>query len=280
MTIACVARALPVAVVLALAGPAAYAQQLPLWELGAGATVLSFPDYRGSDESHQYLLPVPYVVYRGEVLKADRNGVVGIVFDTERLEINASVSASLPVDSQHNAARAGMPNLHPTVELGPSLDVTLWRSVNRRNRIDVRLPVRLGISVESPYRPLGWQASPRINVDIDDMGGWAGWSLGLLAGPLYGSRKYHDYFYSVAAQYATPERPSYAAPGGYAGTQWLMALSKRFPKYWVGGFMRRDRLDSAVFADSPLVTNKNYFAAGMAVAWIIDTSEQLVTVTE
>lgn len=258
----------------------AYAQQQPLWEFGAGVSVLSFPDYRGSDEVNQYLLPLPYIVYRGDYLKADRNGARGVLFDSEWMEINASISASLPVDSQHNAARVGMPNLQPTLELGPSLDITLWRSADRRNRVDVRLPVRLGVSVEPPYRPLGWQVSPRINVDIGEVDGWSGWNLGLLAGPLYGSQTYHDYFYSVAPQYATLARPSYDARGGYAGMQWLLAVSKRFPRYWFGGFLRRDSLDGAVFGASPLVKNRDYVAVGVAIAWIIDTSAQQVTGAE
>ena len=269
-----------VTAMLALTAMPALAQQQPLWEIGAGASLFSFPDYRGSDETNQYLLPVPYVVYRGEHLKADRNGVRGVVFDSEWVEVNASVGASLPVESRQNTARSGMPDLHPTLELGPSLDVTLWRSLDHRNRVDVRLPVRLGISVESPYRPLGWQASPRINVDIGGVAGWTGWNFGLLMGPIYGSQKYHDYFYSVAPQYATVARPSYDARGGYAGMQWLLAGSKRFPRYWVGGFLRRDNLDGAVFSASPLVRNRDYIAAGVAVAWIFNTSAQMVTETE
>jgi outer membrane scaffolding protein for murein synthesis (MipA/OmpV family) len=49
------------------AASAAEADDKPLWELGAGATVLAFPDYRGSDRSAT--LPIPYLVYRGEFLK-------------------------------------------------------------------------------------------------------------------------------------------------------------------------------------------------------------------
>ena len=37
----------------------------PLWELGLGVAALRLPDYRGSDQSSTYLLPLPYVVYRG-----------------------------------------------------------------------------------------------------------------------------------------------------------------------------------------------------------------------
>ena len=52
-----------------------HAEQLPLWEAGLGVAGISFPDYRGADERQYYLLPMPYLVYRGEFLKADRQRV-------------------------------------------------------------------------------------------------------------------------------------------------------------------------------------------------------------
>jgi len=107
-----------------------------------------------------------------------------------------------------------------------------------------------------------------------------GWNLGLVAGPLFGDRKQHQYFYSVAQQYATPERPAFVAPSGYAGVQFLVALSKRFPSYWVGGFLRYDSLSGAVFGDSPLVKRSNYLAGGIAIAWIIGESSRRVEVTD
>ena len=45
----------------------AVAEDKPLWEFGLGAASLSFPAYRGSDQRRNFLLPVPYVIYRGEV---------------------------------------------------------------------------------------------------------------------------------------------------------------------------------------------------------------------
>src|SRR3546814_5015082 len=62
--------------------------------------------------------------------------------------------------------------------------------------------------------------------------------------------------------YATADRPAYDAKSGYAGSQFLMSLSKRYPKYWLGAFARWDSLAGAVFADSPLVKRDHYFAAG------------------
>jgi outer membrane protein len=40
-------------------------EEKPLWEIGVGLAVLQMPDYRGSDKYRGYLLPYPYLVYRG-----------------------------------------------------------------------------------------------------------------------------------------------------------------------------------------------------------------------
>ncbi|MBS1201380.1 MAG: putative outer membrane protein [Proteobacteria bacterium] len=260
-------------------GPVRAADE-PLWELGIGITALSFPDYRGSDESSPYFLPFPYVVYRGSFLKADKDGVRGALFDSDRVELNINVGASVPVSSDDNSARQGMPDLQPTVEAGPALDFTLWRSHDRRYRLDLRLPVRVAVTVMGGVHNAGWEFSPRLALDIDDVAGLAGWNLGLLAGPLYGSERSHEYFYSVAPQYATADRPAFDARAGYAGGQVLLAISKRYKKYWLGAFVRWDSLEGAVFADSPLVRSESYFAAGIGFAWILGKSSTLVEVDD
>lgn len=97
----------------------AHAEPLPLWEVGAGVAPLCLPDYRGSDQSRNYLLPFPWLVYRGDMLKADREGIRARLFGAERVELDVSLSGSVPVNSERNRARAGMPDLHPTAEVGP-----------------------------------------------------------------------------------------------------------------------------------------------------------------
>jgi outer membrane protein len=256
------------------------AAEKPLWELGAGIGVLSLPDYRGSDQSSLYAIPFPYLVYRGEFLKADRNGIRGTLFGSDRIELNLSLGASLPVNSDDNRARQGMPDLQPTVEFGPSLNLNLWRTPDRRTRLDLRLPVRTAVAVKGGMNEVGWVFSPRLNLDIADVAGLPGWNMNVLAGPMVGSERNHDYFYSVAPQYATAGRPAFDAKGGYAGSQFMMTLSKRYPKYWLGAFVRQDTLKGAVFADSPLVKSEGYFAAGVGIAWILGESSTRVEAVE
>lgn len=271
------ALALSAAAPLAGLGPAAaQAAQKPLWEAGLGFGVLSFPDYPGSDQQRSYILPTPYFVYRGEIFKAGRNGFQARLFDTERVDSYLSLSASPPVNSTDDYARSGMPDLKPTIQFGPALDVHLWQSAAQRMRLDFRVPLRTVISVAWHPRQVGWLLAPVLNLDMADVAGLNGWNLGAQTGPLFADRSYNQTYYGVAPACATATRPAYAASGGYAGSQFTLALSKRFPGFWVGGFARYDNLSGAVFADSPLTRRSQNLSAGIGIAWILGQSSQMV----
>ncbi|HXN15946.1 MAG TPA: MipA/OmpV family protein, partial [Usitatibacter sp.] len=176
-------------------GPATvYAREEPLWEAGIGVAGVHFPEYRGSSQSRNYALPVPYFVYRGDFLKADRYGVRGEFLKNDWMDLNLSLGASLPVRSSDNRAREGMPDVKPSFELGPSVAVTMWRSIDRRVQLDARLPVRGAVTIESHPRFIGVQFFPHLSVDVHDPAGLSGWNLGLLAGPVYTDSRYNRYF--------------------------------------------------------------------------------------
>ena len=260
---------------LAFSGAAtgARAELLPLWEAGAGVTVISLPDYRGSDQRRSWLLPFPYLVYRGEFLQADERRTRGLFFKTETIELDASVGATPPVESSRNEARQGMPDLDATLEIGPSLNFLLARTDDRNTRLELRLPVRAALATDLSHVNLaGWVFQPSLNLDLRDALGQGGWKLGLVTGPIFSDRRYNQYFYGVDPAFATAGRPAFNAGGGYAGTQFIAALSKRYREFWIGGFVKWDTLHHAVFADSPLVKANQNFAAGLAVAWIVGES--------
>jgi outer membrane scaffolding protein for murein synthesis (MipA/OmpV family) len=252
-----------------------HADEAPLWEAGLGVGTLSVPDYRGSDQSHTYLLPVPYFVYRGDFLRADRDGARAMFIDQERFKLDLSLNASVPTRSSHNDARAGMHDLKTTLEVGPNLSATLWETADHGVKLDFRVPVRAAFTIDSSPSAIGFTASPNLNIDFEDV---AGYHVGLLAGPLYATRRYHDYFYTVPQADVLPDRPAYRAPGGYAGAQVLASMSRRFPTFWVGGFVRADTLEGAAFADSPLVRQNHAYSAGLAISWILGESDRHVSV--
>jgi outer membrane protein len=271
-----VRAALAVAALAAvLVPPAAYAVERPLWEVGIGPVGLYLPDYRGSNESRGYVYPFPYVAYRGDYFKVDREGIRGIFFQSDRVELDVSMYATPPIDSSDNQARQGMPDLDATVELGPVLDIVLARDqkIDYNYRLRLRLPARAVFAFDtSHWQNQGWVFYPHLNLDIrpEFLGGR--WNVGFNAGPLYGTQKYHQYFYGVQPQFATPDRPAYNAPGGYSGLTLLAAISRRIDKFWVGAYVRYDNLSGAVFDSSPLVKQNYAWAGGLAIAWVFAES--------
>lgn len=253
---------------------AAHAEERPVWELGLGVGLVVFNDYRGANTSHAFPVPVPYFIYRGHFLKSDRNGTRAQFFTAPRVEFNLSVSATTPV--RNNSERVGMPDLKSTLEAGGALEVHMWRSGDRRLKLDFRMPARAALTVESSPHMIGAYLAPQVNLDIEQYRRQEGWKLGLLAGPLFATQRYNAYFYTVAPQYATASRPAYDAPGGYAGTQLLVSLTRRFSNCWIGAYVRYDALAGASFAGSPLVTKNSYWAGGFGFAWIISQSSHLI----
>lgn len=248
----------------------------PVWEAGLGATLLTLPDYRGSDKSREYLLPLPYLVYRGPFFSVDRGGLKAELLDKGRLELDFSVNLSVPVRSDGNSARAGMPSLRPAVEIGPQLIADLWNASDGRAKLQLQLPLRYAFALSSDTRDAGFVFHPRLGLDVRDFAGFRGLNAGMILGPMFATRRQHDYFYTVDPLYATAGRPAYQASGGYSGMQLTMSLSKRFPTYWFGAFVRADWLQGAVFRDSPLVRRETTVAAGVAISWIFATSADRV----
>lgn len=258
---------------------AARAELRPEWELGVGATGFTFPDYRGSDERRNFVLPFPYLIYRGDILRVDRQGVRGVFFESERVELDFSASGTPPVDSDKNRAREGMPDLDPTLEIGPRLNFTLWRDSGRDRALTFRLPVRAVIASDFSYvQGTGMVAYPNLTYDARPRFFEGRWRLGLQSGLLYATRRYHRYFYQVDPEFATPERPAYSATGGYSGVALAASLTRRFRKIWVGGYARYEWLKGAAFESSPLVRRDQAWSAGIAFAYVFAESSSKVQV--
>jgi MipA family protein len=264
---------LALAVALALPAPHAHADQ-PLWELGLGVGALRLPHYRGSDQNHDLLLPVPYGVYRGKIFRATREGARAVLLDSERFDFDISVAATAPTRSSDNRARTGMPDLPATLELGPNFNLTAARGAHWK--LDLRLPVRGVLALQSRPREQGWTFSPVINLDLQH----AGWNLGLQGGPVFGSRRHHAALYGVDPLYATAARPAYQAPGGAGGWQLTTGASRRLGDWWLGGFVRLDRVGGAAFEASPLVLRRQHVSFGLAFSRVFAVSAERVAVDD
>lgn len=255
----------------------ATADSLPLWEIGLGGGVLRIPDYRGAQDARVYPYPFAIPFYRGKYLRSDEDGVRGEVLLSKRIKFDFSLDGNVPVKSGDVLARQGMPDLAPTFQIGPALNIKLWHSAQEQSSFIAFLPVRFAIAVEFPeLYHIGYTLSPRLNYNrkVGFMGGK--WNMGIGVSLEYGSEAFHDYYYQVDPQYATATRPAYDAQGGFAGYRSIFTFYRRFTNTWVSFYGRYDRIDDAVFEDSPLAVRKDGTTVGFLVTWILFKSETMV----
>jgi outer membrane scaffolding protein for murein synthesis (MipA/OmpV family) len=262
--------------IVVLPGTAVCAEK-PLWDLGAGLALLQMPDYRGSDKNRLYLLPYPYFIYRGEVFKVDRERISGRLFDTDRVVLEFSFYGQAPVKSADNDARRGMPDLDPTFEAGPALNITLLNNRRADYKLNLTLPVRAMISTDfSSLRHEGWLFAPRLVFEKNDLIPESGVNLGISLGPIFADRAYHAYYYSVESAYSAAFRSAYSASGGYGGSSLTLGMNKRYKQLVFNVFVSADFLYGATIEDSPLVKTKTSLMSGFTVSWIFRTSSVLV----
>ncbi len=262
--------------VVLLPGTAACAEK-PLWELGAGMALLQMPDYRGSDKNRLYVLPYPYFIYRGDVLKIDRDRISGRL--TDRLLLDFSFFGQAPVKSSDNDARRGMPDLDSTFEAGPSLNITLLDDRQADYKLNLTFPIRAGFSTDfSSLRHEGWVFAPRLVFEKFNLIPETGVNLGISVGPIFADRAFNSYYYSVKPVYATDSRPAYSASGGYGGSALTLGMNKTYKQLVFNVFVSMDFLHGAVIEDSPLVKTKTSVMSGFTISWIFRKSPESVTV--
>lgn len=249
------------------------AEKLPKWELGAGVGSQLLADYRGSEYYRAYLLPIPYLTYRGEFLRADDEGVRGLFYKNDHFELNVSADAALNGDSEDNPLRRGMPELDSAFEIGPSANFNLTGQ-DFSEGWSLRFPVRAVFTTDfTRIDHIGYLANPKLTYESLD---WNGWDGTFNLGALYGSSDYHDYYYSVAPEYALPSRPRFSAAGGYSGSYVKLGASKRSGRLWFGAYLRYDYLDGAAFESSPLVETDHFVTVGLGVSWVFAVSREHV----
>src|SRR5690554_4628376 len=72
----------------------------PLWELGFGAGVLNQPQYPGSGERQTRGLGLPYMVYRGDILRiGDGQSARAVAAENSFYEVSLSFDAAFDEES-------------------------------------------------------------------------------------------------------------------------------------------------------------------------------------
>lgn len=245
-------------------------EDLPLWEIGAAAAGVSQQAYPGSDQQARRALALPYVIYRGKVLRADGDGAGLRAVRTENFELDVSFSGSLSSGSETLRAREGMARLNTLVEAGP---VARW-FVNGRgasDRITVELPLRGVFEARNPSRHRGMSLEPELSWQHRPKAD--GWGYGLSVGALFGDRRLGSTFYGVTPGEALPDRPAFDARAGLIAWRLAGSLGTRLtPDLRLFAFGRVDSLVGAANRESPLVRQTTGFSYGIGLSYTLKRS--------
>ena len=243
----------------------------PLWEIGAGALAVTQPAYPGAGSSASRVFALPYVVYRGQFLRAEQSSLGLRAIKTPRYEFDIGFAASVGSSANDVPARAGMADIGTLVEFGPRLKVNLGDVSNGPSGIWVELPLRGVFDLSSGLANRGASFEPQLSFDVPLPGGWRG---GASVSAIFGTQKLNQTFYEVSAPEATGLRPAYSAQPGLLATRATLAASKRLtPDLRILGFMRLDSVAGGANSGSSLIERTTGTSLGLGLAYTFGRSQ-------
>ncbi len=259
---------------MCLAAPCAWASEPasrregpPLWELGVGVAGVSQQAYPGSDQQAQRALALPYLIYRGKVLRADGDGAGLRAVRTDDFELDVSFAGTLSSGAETLRAREGMARLGTLVEAGP---VARW-FVNGRGaaqRLVLELPVRGVFELRNLNRHRGMTFEPRLAWQRRPQAD--GWAYGASIGAVVGDHRLGSTFYGVTAAEARPDRPAFDAKAGLIAWRLGGSVAKSLtPDLRLYAFGRLDSLAGAANRDSALVRQTTGATYGIGLSYTL-----------
>jgi hypothetical protein len=266
---------LPIAAAAFAAATAAHAQRAPdpLWEVGGFAFGISQQAYPGADEQVNRGFVLPYFLYRGELLRVDRDGAGIRPVKRPAYELDIGFAGSFGSSSDDIEARRGMPDLGTLVEAGPRL---VWKLAgpddsSAPGRWRLELPLRGVFDLDDGLAYRGLSFDPQLEFALRDSGGL---TYNASAGLLFLDQRMADTFYGVAPVYATADRAAYEARAGLAAVRLGLRLSQVIGADWRWfGFLNVDSVVGAANRASPLVRQSTGATLGVGMIWTWMRSE-------
>ena len=238
-----------------------------MWELGFVSIAGYVPDYPSSDENRLNGIILPYIIYRGEFIRAGDKGIVrGRLLRSDRLELDLSLDGSFDSDSDKNLARTGMPDLDYLFEFGPRLEVSLMDSF-QGGRVELEIPLRAVISTDfSSLSFEGVVLHPQVAWQHENLYG-TGTEFKICSGPIFATEGFMDYFFEVPAPFASPTRRLYNAQGGYLGSEIrISAVKKLNDLFSIVGDIKANFYNGSRNDDSPLF--RDDFTSSVRIGFI------------
>ena len=243
----------------------------PLWEIGVGALAASQPAYPGANSTTSRVIALPFVIYRGKVLRAEQGNVGLRAFKTPRYELDIGFAASLGSSTNDVPERIGMADIGTLLEFGPRLRINLGDISNGPSSVRLELPLRGVFDLNNSLANRGASFEPQLSFDVPMPGGWRG---GASVAAIFGTQRLNETFYTVTAAEALANRPAYTAKAGLLSTRLGFGASKKLtPDLRVLGFIRLDSVAGAANSDSSLITKTTGTSVGLGLAYTLGRSQ-------
>jgi outer membrane scaffolding protein for murein synthesis (MipA/OmpV family) len=256
---------------------AAGEKEIPLWEAGLFSGFAVLPEYPGADEYDQYYLPLPYFIYRGKRVEADRSKFHGVIHRSKEFEVKMTFSGHPPVDDG-NEARRGMDELDPLLSPGP--EVNIFAINEEKEELYLHLVALQAISIDPDgprAKEQGQTAKAQVLYVNESVFGNDRLEYGLRLGLYWSSDRNASYFYDVGEEDALPDRPAYDAGGGYGGSVVSQSIGyKVSDRLQIASFVRWYNFDGAAFEHSPLVKENNNLFGGVGFVWKFRESKKMI----
>ncbi len=253
----------------------------PLWELGFGGGVLDTPDYPGSDQRQARGLTLPYVVYRGDILRiGDGQSARAVAAEGQRYELSLSFDAAFDASADRNRAREGMDDLDYLFEIGPQwlYEAMKFQSEEHgRGELHLSLQARAVLSTDlESLSHRGFVVEPMVRYRHHGLL-YDPLDLSVTLRPVWANRALQGYFYDVPEENARQGRPAFQAEAGYFGTHLNFYATWHFSEklrlfaglqtLWQTGITNRN---------SPLFRSTTGMSAGAGFVWSLLESERTV----
>ncbi|XQW84889.1 MipA/OmpV family protein [Thalassotalea piscium] len=253
----------------------AYAEDDYFLQLGVGAFALSIPDYPGSNEQTEYLVPLPYIYYQDKKISIDRQGITSSLWQKGRFDFDISAAAGVPVKSEKNRARIGMPDIDWTFELGLSAKY-FWKGTQRsKNHLFSELFIRKVTATDfATLDGVGWHSGLATVVERTStfFKYPTKWSTRFNIN--FNSGRYLDYYYGVEKQYQTAQRNKFQNNAGFAGVDLSSGVMMKLPSFWLGGFIKYYSFKQSEQINSPLLTDDDGWAVGVGLLWVFYNNKE------
>lgn len=235
--------------------------------IGGGFGFADLTHYPGANESDNYFLPLPYLDYKKNNLTINDEGLNAKILNSRSLSLDFDVTGSLPVSSDKNKARSGMPDLGLFIELGPEISIALIE--DQKYSISLDIPARFSLELMGENQKLnekiiqdsGSLLEPRIHFEHrnDNI------QIELDVGFIWADKKYQSRFFSVSEDFELPSRQIFYAKKGKMGNRISSTIKYENDSWIFLGYLKFIDLSEGTNRASPLIKDDNYMISGFGV---------------